>query len=344
MKTVFKPGLQGVLDAMDDKVRVLNTDFRVMYANKGYTERFGDQVGTICRGAHGLGRCENCISAQTMTTGTMRKKQETINGRTYQITSAPARSASGDIVGSVEVFRDITNEQTARRRLERQNRQLMSDAVLAARTQQMLLSHNIPKMEGIDIHARSLPKSGVGGDMYGALDVGGGKTLFFIADVAGHGVTAAMISVMLVQLMRNIAVRGVDSSAQVLSRIVAEFMAMGMDDSVYATMFVGLIDRTSGEVVYSNGGHAAAPLLFDGNAVTSIFMPGKPISNWVNNSDYREQKMVLPQGGRLLLFTDGLMNKHYAIINEDKVVKLLTEKNGEELIDSLVALLPEKSQ
>jgi sigma-B regulation protein RsbU (phosphoserine phosphatase) len=108
-----------IIDGMIDWVRVIDRNNNVFYANKKMQNDLGkDIVGSkcyeiLCRNK----KCENCISHETLQNGVIQKKEEYLNDRTYMVVSSPMYNEYGEILGSVEVFRDITNEKLLSKRI-----------------------------------------------------------------------------------------------------------------------------------------------------------------------------------------------------------------------------------
>ena len=79
--------------------------------------------------------------------------------------------------------------------IERQNRILWEDMEAARRIQLCMIQRDYgPVSDFLDIYARYLPAKHLGGDFYDAFFLTPGYVAFYIADVAGHGVSAAMVT------------------------------------------------------------------------------------------------------------------------------------------------------
>ncbi|KPK01942.1 MAG: hypothetical protein AMK71_03925 [Nitrospira bacterium SG8_35_4] len=105
---------QGIIDAIGDGVSIQDTDFKVLYQNKGAKDLMGDCVGENCyRNLESNGRiCSNCPMSKSFEDGkvhtaVMHGKSGRRN-RTLQVTSSPIRNASGKIIAGIEIVRDVS--------------------------------------------------------------------------------------------------------------------------------------------------------------------------------------------------------------------------------------------
>jgi len=147
----------------------------------------------------------------------------------------------------------------------------------------------------------------LGGDHWGVEDVGDGRIALFIADFAGHGLTAAMNTFRLHALLHQ------DWPA---SHSPAAFLAHLNERMVdllaphhYATVFVVLIDTHSDKLIYAGAG-APSPLLLgpvrEGLAEARVLDgSGVPIGI-TKDVTYQDQEADFPAGSALLLYSDAV--------------------------------------
>ncbi|MBQ3108706.1 MAG: PAS domain-containing protein, partial [Clostridia bacterium] len=171
MQTIF---LQEALDAMQDMVRVLSPERRVVLSNASYRTAFGDQTGSKCYEMFCAGgECAHCVSKIAWDTHKSADKRHRHRGRTYWINASPIFSKEGEVQGVVEVMRDVTELEAEQKRLREQNRRLLEEMNGAARMQRELFVTELPEEMGLSLHSRYLPASHVGGDFFGCLHVNG---------------------------------------------------------------------------------------------------------------------------------------------------------------------------
>jgi sigma-B regulation protein RsbU (phosphoserine phosphatase) len=83
-------------------------------------------------------------------------------------------------------------------------------------------------------------------------------------------------------------------------------MQMDIEEHLYITAWIGVLDTKTGEIEYSNAGHIIAPLLYDGSELTALEVSGFPICRWIPTVNYKKKKVFISDKGRILLYTDGL--------------------------------------
>ena len=324
--------LQEVLDAMQDMLRVLDLSQRVVLSNRSYNETFGPQQGKACNEMFCLaGTCRVCISKQALLTGKTHQKIRRFRGRTYSVNASPLYDTLRAPVGTVEVFRDITEQERQRATLHAQNKRLLREANLAARMQRELFLSTSRPDPRVEVNSRYLPASSLGGDMFGCLAQQGGKTAFYIADVSGHGMAAAMITLLLANVMRSIQA---GSAAEILNAARDAFVSCVKEDLLYAAMFAALLDPSTGRLAWANAGLNAVPLLAQGETLTQLYAPSLPISNWGQVS-YVEQTLTLEPGARLLLYTDGLLDARSSRLTEAELERRFLRQDGGTLLTYL---------
>ena len=114
-----------------------------------------------------------------------------------------------------------------------------------------------PERHDIDIYGTLKAAKGVGGDLFDFF-IRDEKLFFCIGDVSGKGVPASLFMAVTRSLFRNISSHVADPAAIVST--LNNAMAEGNDTNMFVTVFVGVLDLTTGLLRYCNGGHDA-PLL-----------------------------------------------------------------------------------
>ena len=325
--------LQGILDAMQDMLRVLDLSQNVVLSNQSYSRCFGTQLGHACSEMFCTGNpCRNCVSRQALMNGQTYQKNKKFKGRTYWVNASPLYDSQGEAIGTVEVFRDITEQVMQQQVLRSQNKRLLREANLAARMQRELFLPQDKLDPRVSISSRYLPASSLGGDMFGSIKLSDGRIGFYIADVSGHGMAAAMITLLLANALRGIHAQ---SAAHMLSSAREAFLSMVRDVQLYATMFVALLDPENGKLQWANAGLNATPLLMGEDGLERLYAPSLPICSWEENIIYHNQESVLPANGSLLLYTDGLLDQKSSHLSEAELERRMLRQTGEALLDVL---------
>jgi serine phosphatase RsbU (regulator of sigma subunit) len=155
------------------------------------------------------------------------------------------------------------------------------------------------------------PASGIAGDTF---DFSLARDLLHISltDAMGHGVAAALSATLCVGSLRNTRNEGASLLEQVASAnlALAEHAAgSGLED--FVTGLVGRLDLRTGSVELVNAGHAS-PYLARGSDVTVVELPVDFPFGLFADTTYRSTDLVLQPGDRLLLVTDGMLERNAA--------------------------------
>ncbi|GAA2601680.1 hypothetical protein GCM10010435_96310 [Winogradskya consettensis] len=175
---------------------------------------------------------------------------------------------------------------------------------IAITLQQSVLPETLPAVPGWELSARYQPASGnLGGDWYDVITLPGDDLLLVIGDVAGHGLGAAVTAAQLRNAVRAYAVE--DGGPQrILSRIVS--MLGRLSTPYFATMLLARLTPATGEVTWCTAGHPAPLQWTPGQAPVWLRgVVGPPLG--LSAAAYTSNGLVLPPGGYLLFFTDGLI-------------------------------------
>ena len=128
------------------------------------------------------------------------------------------------------------------------------------------------------------------------------------ADVMGHGVPAALLTIFLKQGVRPKEIQGrayrLLSPAEVLGRLNHDLLLQETDDAPFITMVYGIIDSRDGTVSWSHAGHPY-PLHLPREGPPELW-PGDGSILGVGPGDFSVQTRQLAAGEKLLLYTDGL--------------------------------------
>ncbi|HEX9082051.1 MAG TPA: fused response regulator/phosphatase, partial [Holophagaceae bacterium] len=200
--------------------------------------------------------------------------------------------------------------------IKRQNRELtlFQDRVreemeLAAALQMGLLPKLPGEAPGVRYTHRYLPASGIGGDIYDVLPLPDGGTAIMIADVSGHGVSAALISAMVKTSFENQVRLGGEPLAW--ARGMNEDLCRSTLAEQFATAWLGRLEPQRNALHYVVAGHCA-PLRIIGGAQGGLHrsevLHGKGFMLGLDaHLPFTEEQGEFLRGDRLVLYTDGLV-------------------------------------
>ena len=200
-----------------------------------------------------------------------------------------------------------------------QQRALEYDLELAARIQNGLLLAPDLVIPGWQIAYHYRPAGVIGGDYCDVISDGRGGAYFLIADVAGKGVAAAMLTANLRAVFRALVPLGlpVEELLAHANRLFCE----GKLPMQYATVVFGY-SSPSGKLQLVNAGHLPA-LMLRGNAVTQMESGGLPLGLFCDQQ-FTAESAELRLGDMVVMFTDGVSEAQNVRGEEYGVSKLQT--------------------
>jgi len=181
---------------------------------------------------------------------------------------------------------------------------LARELQLAREIQQRMLPCELPCLPGLDIGACMLPAQSVGGDFFDVFPLGDDALGIAIGDVVGKGIPAALLMGLTCSLLRAEA-RHATPPEEALRHLNEQLLERS-SEGVFVTALYGVLHRETREFVYVRAGHEL-PLVFDaaGDEVPQRLGRGHPLGLFPAPA-LDVQRTIVPRGGRLLLYTDGV--------------------------------------
>jgi serine phosphatase RsbU (regulator of sigma subunit)/anti-sigma regulatory factor (Ser/Thr protein kinase) len=182
--------------------------------------------------------------------------------------------------------------------------------------QRTLLPDALPQIPGMRFSAKYLPAGSgikVGGDWYDVLPLTNGRVAFVIGDVVGRGVLAASVMAEIRTALRAYMAQG-HKLTEVISMLNDLLVSMGRNRS--ATLSILELDPEAEELEAVTAGHLP-PLLIEPDGETRLLEQthGLPVGVRAGHS-YQACRHSFPTGSRLLLYTDGLIERREESIDE----------------------------
>ena len=300
--------LEHIIESMNDMVCVVNENCDVVFSNSKMERVIGTKADRKCPGLTGKKNCDICYAKNCLE---QKRPQSMIfeqNGRVYNVAITPILDNENNLEYALEVWTDVTGEKRLRERLTSQNELLINDLKLASTLQKSMLPYDIKSTCGIQFDMKYIPCEEVGGDFYDIFFPNDDNIVFYIADVSGHGVSAAMLTVFFSQTVRSVmeSKSGEISPSEVLDEVWKRFMKMDIQEHLYITAWMASYNIKSKKLKYSNAGHLISPLLYYDNHIEALVVSGYPICRWIPNTNFEENSLIIQKGSRLLLYTDGL--------------------------------------
>jgi phosphoserine phosphatase RsbU/P len=245
---------------------------------------------------------------------------QTASGRrvAVSVSVAPLRNTSGQVVGGIELFHDETEQ--------------LHDLEFAQRIQKSQLPASIPETDALKFDVRYYPFGLVGGDFYDVRQVSEDQYGILLADVSGHGISAALYTMQLRTIAEDCWQVGADPAA-FLAKANHALSAFALDE-IFATALYLVIDERSGRVAYASAGHPP-PLRLpaDGGPSTKLAASGAPLGI-IADMEYESVESQFEPGDMLLAYTDGateVTDAQGGFLGEDGLARFALEerRNGD---------------
>jgi sigma-B regulation protein RsbU (phosphoserine phosphatase) len=186
--------------------------------------------------------------------------------------------------------------------IEEAERAMAKEMQQAALIQQQLLG-SAPKVDGMDIGAKTVASRACGGDYYDFIKYPDGRVAMMVGDVAGKGMPAALLMSSL-QARVHVVFEEPDHLAAKMARLNKSTCAT-CPDNRFITFFTCIADPKTGHVVYTNAGHNP-PLLLRAKGGFDTLPGGGMILGILPMAQYQESSITMNPGDILVLFSDGV--------------------------------------
>ena len=260
-------------------------------------------------------------------------------------------SQMGSFIENMELLSRMIEEERTARELE-----------MAAEVQRHLFPADGLEDNSLEIYGTCLPALAVGGDYYDYFETDDHRTSIAIADVAGKGISAALL-MSTVQASLRCQLTSADRTLTDVVSAMNGLLQRSTSDGGYATFFLAQFDKATRALTYVNAGHnppmlvrallawqreadeflrAPVPHRFSSNRAVEVaprvavsvaedptvrlLATGGPIIGTFLNGPYEQETLRMQRGDMLAVYTDGLT----------EAVNLAGEEFGEERLRSIL--------
>jgi serine phosphatase RsbU (regulator of sigma subunit) len=184
---------------------------------------------------------------------------------------------------------------------ERERQRLEQELSIAREIQQGLVPQGLQDYPHLSVSGLYQPCNEVGGDYFDVFPLPDGRTALLIADVAGKGLGAALVTTMLQGALSGMAL-GVE--LEKVFNHLNQFLCHRASAGRCATIFFGLLDP-GGDFEFVRAGHPS-PLLMRRGVVSELYSDGSLPIGLFEQETYNSSRIQLEPGDTLLLYTDGV--------------------------------------
>lgn len=207
-----------------------------------------------------------------------------------------------------------------------QQAQLRKELAMAREIQQSFLPMDFTPSAGggYELYAVIYPAREVSGDLYDFFPLDERRLAFFVGDVSGKGMSAALFMVAAHALTRHLAQDGARPAAtlEALNGALVRDNQAGM----FVTMLHGIMDTHSGEISLSSGGHPRPVLCREGAVAEVDMQTGRLLGAEIGELELTDTCLKLEPGDTLILYTDGVTearSQEGRMFGRDRLCQLL---------------------
>ena len=275
--------------------------------------------------------------------GDMGNIRQAMNNGAFDFATKPIDldDLSVTIEKAIEQIEYVHQSQAEHTQLEA----LKSDLAIASEIQQAILPRTFPPfpelIDKLDIAASMTPAKEVGGDFYDFFRIDDERIGFVMADVSGKGIPAAIFMAVSRTLIRATGISGGKPSECIAYS--NKLLAAESVDSMFVTVFYGILNVNTGEVAFCNAGHNPPYHMKPNGTVEPLPIMNDPMVGAIDGLDYHDGTLQLEHGDSFVLFTDGVteaFNKDFEEFGDNRLKKTLegvTRQSCQQTIETVKA-------
>ena len=212
-----------------------------------------------------------------------------------------------------EAFDSMTASVERLLRESQEKSRLESELEIAREVQSRLFPRSFPKVPGLELFGMCYPARSVSGDYYDFIALDANRVALVLGDIAGKGISAALLmaaiqSSLRAQLYRGPSSDGGDNAAMISTSGTVKRLNLQLYEITsaekYATFFYAVYNAATRELTYTNAGHLP-PVVFRRNGIERLGAGGTVVGIFPD-AEFEQATVRLEPGDVFLAFTDGL--------------------------------------
>ncbi len=290
----------------------------------------------------------------------------TITGAVHRLYEGTEKVIEGDFSHRIEVrgrdqlaelsrsFNTMTENLEKLLVVAKEKERLQSEIEIAREVQNQLYPREVPHTRTLNLTAVCQPARMVSGDYYDYECIRESQVALAIGDVAGKGISAALLMATLQSSLRTQLQNWLEAAAapaggkssgpvstsRLVGRLNTQLHALTSPEK-YATFCLGIYDEPTGEFTYTNAGHLP-PLLVRDGVPERLDVNGTVVGAFPF-SVYNESRVEMKSGDLLVCFTDGVTepeNEYGEMFGEDRLVELVARnvhRTDEQIVELVLS-------
>lgn len=234
---------------------------------------------------------------------------------------------------------EVVEHRTAE--IQNVNKKMMEDLEYAKRIQQSLLPQKSLNIFNTKFISEYIPCEKLSGDFYNIHVLDEENLGMYIADVSGHGVSAAVMTVFADRIMKSAnssyPIENIISPSKKLASLYSEFNKSDFPSEMHIVIFKAVYNIRTKTLSYCSGGMNVLPILVRKNGDSELLDKsiGFPICKFGEFYDpkYENAYMDLDSGDRIIFYTDGLVEyfKDNTLLKKETIIRIMKENKDEDI-------------
>ncbi|HYI92395.1 MAG TPA: SpoIIE family protein phosphatase [Bryobacteraceae bacterium] len=290
---------------------------------------------------------------------------KTITGAVHELYAGTVRVMKGDLAHRIPIggkdqlgelsvsFNEMSENLERLLVIEKERERLQTELEIAREVQTQLYPKRTPDVESLRLTAVCNPARMVSGDYYDYQQIDDTNVAVVIGDVAGKGISAALLMATVQSSFRaqlrgslELAAGAGEEGCRVsvsTSRVVSHLNQQLYADTApekYATFFLGLYDETTHSLTYTNAGHLP-PILIRSGLASALEVNGMVVGAFPF-AKYDDSRLNLTTNDLLVFYTDGITepeNAYGEMFGEERLIELLVrnaDRDEADIVSSVI--------
>jgi sigma-B regulation protein RsbU (phosphoserine phosphatase) len=179
----------------------------------------------------------------------------------------------------------------------------------AASIQREYMPASLPEIEGIDMGIVYRPASYVSGDIYDVIELDEDHTGFFLADAVGHGVPAALMTMVITQGLHKIEGKGEQASivepSEALRRLNNTMTEHTGEQARFATAVYAIHNKRTNKITVAGAGHPPSLLVRSATGEVEHIESDGPLLGVFPDVEFGQETIEMNPGDVFIMYSDG---------------------------------------